>query len=267
MKRTTEWLAVVAPLVLVGLFFVEAAHAQAPPDDEARRLYVEGEAHYAAGRYRDAAASFERAYELSRRPALLFNLGNAYERLGDLKRAADYLRDYLNSPGARGTELVRQRIVRLEATHAAQERERAERQAQRATAQPQPQAEPANKPSALPGYILLGIGAASLATAITLGVLSGRAGSDAEASCTSDGFCLRGAQTDLDREKGLGIGSDVALGVGLAAAGVGAYLLIRRALTEPEVQAERPQASGGAGLQLVAGPLPGGAEVGLVSRY
>ena len=70
-----------------------SAHAQEQPtpepeppgvssddDEKARLLFKEGDGHYAAGRYEKAIELFEQAYELSKRPDLLFNLANAYER-------------------------------------------------------------------------------------------------------------------------------------------------------------------------------------------
>ena len=83
-------------------------------DRQARQLYLDGDALYAAGRYEEAAENFRRAYELSQRPELLFNLGNALERLGQHGRAAEYLRRYLASPKARDAASVRERVRRLE---------------------------------------------------------------------------------------------------------------------------------------------------------
>ncbi len=46
------------------------------------------------GSYADAITSYRASYELSRNPALLYNIGSAYERLGDYPRALAYLEQF-----------------------------------------------------------------------------------------------------------------------------------------------------------------------------
>ncbi len=61
-------------------------------DDETSRIHFEaGRAHFDAGRYEDALEEFMRAYEVSERPELLYNVGLAHERLGNYAEAADAL--------------------------------------------------------------------------------------------------------------------------------------------------------------------------------
>jgi tetratricopeptide (TPR) repeat protein len=84
-------------LTLVLLFASGPAQAQAPapsPDDQAKVLFANGQRMYAEGRYEEAILAFREAYDLSQRPLLLYNLANAYERLGDLDRAIDALNRY-----------------------------------------------------------------------------------------------------------------------------------------------------------------------------
>ena len=62
---------------------------EAGPDDEreqARALYSEGAASFESGDFNDALASFQACYDLSRLPALLFNLASSYDRLGRTDR-------------------------------------------------------------------------------------------------------------------------------------------------------------------------------------
>jgi len=78
------------------------ALAQSVPDPsteearlaQARELYKLGAGLYRAGRYREAIASFEEAYELSDNKKILYNIANAQERLGDLEGAIASLREY-----------------------------------------------------------------------------------------------------------------------------------------------------------------------------
>lgn len=74
-----------------------AARAEAQPT-EAERLYQEGQEAYDAHRYDAALALWKRSYELSRRPALLFNLAQAYRlrsQEGDCAHAVRSYRKFL----------------------------------------------------------------------------------------------------------------------------------------------------------------------------
>lgn len=93
----------IAPIVgVVGL--VCAARAQTGDEDVeiAKAHYKTGEAYYQRGRFTDAAREFEEAYRLSKRPALLYNMGKSYEGAGEPARALDayerYLREVRDSP-------------------------------------------------------------------------------------------------------------------------------------------------------------------------
>lgn len=59
--------------------------------DEAREAYAAGSDAYALGNYEEAVAQFEKAYHLSKRPELLFNLGQAYTRWYDLDNDVEHL--------------------------------------------------------------------------------------------------------------------------------------------------------------------------------
>src|SRR5690349_15501901 len=105
--------------LLVATSVAHAQPAQTPPKEtespalaEARRLYVEGNEHYEAGRYTLAAERFVKAYELSGKPALLFNLANTYERAGDYEKAAHYLRMYIDGGEVHDIAAVKARLQR-----------------------------------------------------------------------------------------------------------------------------------------------------------
>ena len=74
-----------------------AAFAQPPPDgatarpDEAKRL---GDEAMVALRYEDALAHYRRAYDANKSPALLYNMGRAYEGLADFPKALDALEEF-----------------------------------------------------------------------------------------------------------------------------------------------------------------------------
>jgi hypothetical protein len=92
------------PIIFVlSLLWCSAATAAEPNAvEDARRLYLAGRQAYEAGRLDVAAASFEAAYRLDPRPALMWNLGQAYrrqfllqQRVELLRRAVDSYRRYL----------------------------------------------------------------------------------------------------------------------------------------------------------------------------
>lgn len=231
-------------------------------DRQARQLYLDGDIHYAAGRYEKAAELFRRAYELSQRPELLFNLGNTFERMGQYARAAEYLRRYITSPKARDTVSVRERIRRLDASAKARSvsdagvdssRAKAEvTTSERRAATPLTESigtdEPPDRrvaPSRRPAYIAFAVSGAAFAGALASGLAARSAAGDAEADCTSGEsttLCLAGAEDALDRERRYAIIADTSAVVGLATAGVGIYLWLR-ARRDPPVLAKTPAAT------------------------
>src|SRR5687767_7720831 len=104
-----------APLVLAIVLLWANDVAGAPPEDapappdsaddgrkiepaaveRARALADAANEHYAAGRYRLAVPLLREAYELTARPALLFNLAQSHRRAGDCAQALDSYRQYL----------------------------------------------------------------------------------------------------------------------------------------------------------------------------
>ncbi len=205
----------------------------ADEDTRAKELFLEGEAHYAAGRYEQAAERYLEAYELSQRPELLFNVGNAYERLGDYEKAAEYLSQYADNPRARDVVSVRERIRRLEAA-AAEQKRRTQQEPPPAPGPDSAVAEPAAPRPASEGgtkratWWLIGSGA-SAAGAVAMGLLALNAGNNAARNCSDTGrpVCLDTASSSLAQETFFAIGADVFAVATVVTAGVGIYLLFQ----------------------------------------
>lgn len=84
-------------------------------DAQARALFQQGKAAYTAGDFRLAWTRFREAYVLSQRPALLYNVGQAADRLGQTQEALASFRLYLRAlPNAANADKVRERIAVLE---------------------------------------------------------------------------------------------------------------------------------------------------------
>lgn len=102
-----------------------------PADDtdqsRARELYQNGQDLYEEGSYGPAIAAFQEAYRLSGRKAMLFNIGNAQERMGSLDDALASFNEYRAFAPAEERESLSRRVSALE-------RRIAERDAQAAAA-------------------------------------------------------------------------------------------------------------------------------------
>jgi tetratricopeptide (TPR) repeat protein len=81
-------------LLLLAMLAAAPAWADASSDERARQLYLNGATLYDEGEYALAVEAFEEAWRLSRRPGLLYNVAQAWQRLGDLDRAIDALNRY-----------------------------------------------------------------------------------------------------------------------------------------------------------------------------
>lgn len=80
--------------VLVGCLSVSPASAQT--DDERARAHFEaGTSYFNEGEYADALREFNRSYDLSHRPELLYNIALTHQFLGEPAEAARQLRAFL----------------------------------------------------------------------------------------------------------------------------------------------------------------------------
>ena len=113
-------------------------------DEEARGLFQAGRAAYGRGRFGDALRYFQQAYELSDRPRMLYNIGQAADKLRQDKVALDAFQLYLERmPDAHNREMLEQRIATLAEVVETQEAIAAQEVA-RAAGLPDP--EPATEP-------------------------------------------------------------------------------------------------------------------------
>jgi tetratricopeptide (TPR) repeat protein len=113
---------VIARLV-AGLVIVAAAapaHAQRAPseDDTARARAADDSArtHYEAHEYAEAIADYRRAYDALPDPLYLFDIAQAYRKLGDCTNAATFYRNYLREhPTADNRDKVQRFITEMDA--------------------------------------------------------------------------------------------------------------------------------------------------------
>ncbi len=102
--------------VLVGVVAVARAQPEGELDDaQAREHYRRARSYHDAGEYERAATQYLAAYELSKRPALLFNAAQAYRLHGNKARAVELYRDYLVLvPDGEVADSAREFVARLE---------------------------------------------------------------------------------------------------------------------------------------------------------
>jgi tetratricopeptide (TPR) repeat protein len=107
-------------IALVGLGLLGASPAgaqQRPPsagatDALARAKFQEGLRAFEEGRYGDALANFEEAHTLSRRAAILYNIGVCHERLGQHAEAITAFEAYLAAePGTPNRAAIERQIA------------------------------------------------------------------------------------------------------------------------------------------------------------
>jgi tetratricopeptide (TPR) repeat protein len=235
-----------------------AAKPSASADKEARKLFFQGDRMYEEGKYEEAVAAFEKAYALSHRPELLFNLANAYERLGQYEEALRSLRDFAPSAPDGDREKIAERIKTLEA-RAEEHRKRASEKAApapvAAAAAPPPPAEPESHPPIL-AYSLMGVGVVGIGIGTIFGVQALGSKSDAEDQCKG-GFCPASAQKSIDDAKSQALIADIGFAVGVVAAGAGVVLFLTRDTSETKEHVAA----------LRAAPRPGGGEVQFVANF
>ena len=219
-----------------------APGAQSDSEEVARQHFQLGRAQYENGAFREAALSFEHAYELSHREVLWYNIFLAYRDAGDNAKAANALRNYLTRVEKVDTRpQLEARLASLERLVQEEEQrkqQQAQAQAQQAEAQeqaPQPEAAPesvsptdapppeAKKSPSIVPFVLMGVGGAMIIGGVVTGAMASSKQSELEDNCM-DKVCDPKLQSLADEGKTLAVVTDVLLFGGIAAAGTGAVL-------------------------------------------
>jgi tetratricopeptide (TPR) repeat protein len=112
---------------LFVLATIGSAHAAAPSGEaekQARALYERAEKSFDVGKFADALADYQAAYEAKPLPGFLFNIAQCYRNMGDFDRARFFFRRYLavdpRAPNRRKVEeLIGEMTKQIEAQKAA----------------------------------------------------------------------------------------------------------------------------------------------------
>ncbi|HSZ84150.1 MAG TPA: tetratricopeptide repeat protein [Polyangia bacterium] len=117
--------AVLAAVMIVVSVAAPAARAAGGIDDEkaARRLFEHAELEFNVGKFPEALADYQSAYEAKPLPGFLFNIAQCYRNMGNFERARFFFRRYLalepRAPNRhRVDELIAEMSRQLEAKQA-----------------------------------------------------------------------------------------------------------------------------------------------------
>ncbi|HKA91650.1 MAG TPA: hypothetical protein VKE22_28500 [Haliangiales bacterium] len=255
------------------LTFLCATAAAAPPAkgdlDKAKAHFRAGETAYRAGDYDKAIVEYQAAYVLVMRPQLLFNLGAAYRRKGevtgaasDKRQALEYYRKYVEAePDGKGAADAKRFIEILERETA----EPSPAEPAPAPEPPGPPPEPAPVASAPPaatdvaaerpratyrvaGAITAGAGVALVAAGVYFGLRAKSLSN--ELSDLADGGTWDQSKYDAGRAANRNMYIFGGLGVAALAGGAVLYFVLGRE-REPGVAVLPAAAPQGGGLQVV----------------
>ncbi len=95
MSRSRSWISPALPALIVALLFGLPGPAGASPPEAFQQHYEQAMGLYHAEHYREAIAEFTAAYEASRQPRLLINIGRAHFKLGEAEQALAFYQRYL----------------------------------------------------------------------------------------------------------------------------------------------------------------------------
>ncbi|RLB50682.1 MAG: hypothetical protein DRJ42_18375 [Deltaproteobacteria bacterium] len=185
-------------------------------DQAAREFFTSGSNLYSLGRYHDAALQFQQAYDLSERPALLYNIYLAHRDASEHAEAAVALRLYLEAtPDAdnhaaltvrlenleRG--LAEQEASRVSAATAAEEAVRQE-QAERERREAEERALAEDDKNIIP-WIIAASGGAVMAVGVVTGIIALGLASSLDENCEPavDGvrFCPSDPSLELENKQ------------------------------------------------------------------
>jgi len=218
------------------------ASTPAPTDDRAAKLkraeelFRNGERLYTEGSYESAILAFQECFELSNEPQLLYNIGNAYERLGDFANSRRYLDQYRAFAPEKEREALSRRIQALDQRQ--REKEQRDREAAAKAANnpntvgpqptPQPTTPPADTPPAKkdrvfgPAAIALTAGVAvGLGIGIGFGATAAKQKQSALDGCADAGgtlYCSAASEDYLAKRKLNALVADIGFAVAGAAA-------------------------------------------------
>ena len=204
---------------------------------EAKRLFEKGEELYSKGDYEKAIESWELSYDLTEADLILESIANAYERLGQVEKAREYLARWRDAAPEGEQAALDERLKKLDERIAkikAAEQEKAAKEKAEKEAQAKRDAEARAKPQGggifLPGIIMAGAGGAVAITGGVLDFLAYRSRPDQSAVCATspDGklLCRDSSRAAIEKSNTFATVGDILLIAGGATAAAGVVLTV-----------------------------------------
>jgi len=234
--------AILAAVAIAVFSLAPAAPAVAQPKaaggkadhSEAKKLFELGAEVYTQGNYEAAIANWEKSYALSQKPLIFENIGNAYERLGNARKAREYLKKWRAVAPSEEHGILDARIKNLDARVAQDDEVEAARKAKEEKAKRERdealrRAEQPKGPGiSVPALALMGGGGAAVIAGVVLDIVAFTQ-RPASTDCTDNKgstLCLTSTKDPIKSSNRLAITGDVLWIVGAAAAGAGLALVI-----------------------------------------
>jgi len=229
----------------------------------ASELYQNGKRLFREGSYEAAILSFKEGYRLSNRYQFLFNISQAYERMGEFGEAADYLDQYRAYASEEEAEVLSRKIEALrqrekekqerEADLKAQAAEKAKQeQIEKQERQPQPQQSPTDQPAkekvfGPASWALTATALAGFGLGIGMGIRANNKKNAALDNCVAGEMgtvCSADAADDIDARRTSALVSDIGFVVGGVATAATIVVTVLRAkrLKKNRAQALAPYA-------------------------
>lgn len=229
-----------------------------PKIAEAKKLFEDGASAYALGNYEAAIKAWEQSYELSKKPLIFESIANAWERLGDARKARDYLSKWRDAAPTEERELLDARIKNLDARVQREEEAAKKAEAEKAEREAREKADEEAKKSKwfLPGAIVTAGGGALLIAGLSIdAAASGKRPDSALCKAAPNGntYCQSSAADALKSSNTLAIVGDILWITGAAAAAGGVTLLI---LQKPKPRDTSPPSAPSPSAWVT--PVPGG---------
>jgi tetratricopeptide (TPR) repeat protein len=180
---------------------------------EAGELTIRAKAAFDRGNFAEAAELLTQAYALKPSPALIYNLGRAYQQGGEKAKAVAAYERYLQSeahPSDEGAVRSTVQELRAEIEHEHELLRRAEEAKARADEEARAKAPPPaiHRPSPVP-WIVAGVGVAGIATGGVLGALA-----SARHQSAADDASAGSAQSKQDQARTFATAANVAFVTG-----------------------------------------------------
>jgi len=200
-----------APLLATGPAFAQpkgaAAKGEKDEKAEALELFNQSADLYRQGKFDEAAKLLEKAYAMHPEPVLLYNLGRAYEGLGENEKAIDAYTRYLkDAPEAKDRGALEKRIETLKAQiekdkklkQREEEAARPEDLDETAPEQPKPVADDQTGGAGVWPWVVTGVGVATIGAGFFVGIQAKSKRDEAQ-----DNPVNRDANSDFEDAKSL----------------------------------------------------------------